>query len=82
MDITTNREQHNNYQDSIAQDDVDDIAFSLSNNYGTSMATENTHNQATQNPSVFNLEANNNEFAGLDKELGVIANTISYIIKI
>ncbi|MDB4257422.1 DUF726 domain-containing protein [Arcobacteraceae bacterium] len=70
IDITTNRIQHNNYQDMIAQDAVDDIAFSLANNYETSMATSNTNNQATVNPSVFNLSANNKEFKGLDKEKG------------
>ncbi|MDB4257424.1 hemagglutinin repeat-containing protein, partial [Arcobacteraceae bacterium] len=70
IDITTNRIQHNNYQDMIAQDAVDDIAFSLANNYGTSMATSNTNNQAIVNPSVFNLSANNKEFKGLDKEKG------------
>ena len=32
IDITTDREQHNNYQDVVAQDTINDISF-LSNNY-------------------------------------------------
>ena len=70
IDITTNREQHNNYQDSIAKDTIDDISFIMDTYHDSSLATTNSHNTKTSNPSVFNLNANNNEFKGLDKELG------------
>jgi hypothetical protein len=70
MDITTNREQHNNYQDAIAQDTVDDVTFIMDTYHDKTLATTNNHNTITTNPSVFNLEANNKEFEGLDKEQG------------
>ncbi|NQZ54866.1 MAG: hypothetical protein HRT93_11530 [Piscirickettsiaceae bacterium] len=77
IDITTNREQHNNYQDIIAQETLDDIKFiSSNNNLNINLDTKNNnfkkiYPQTTQVNSVFNTIASNNaEFAGLDKELG------------
>jgi hypothetical protein len=77
IDITTNREIHNNYQDIVAQNTLDDVSF-LSNNYNLdiNLNTKNNHNtdysHVTSTPSVFNSQTVNNniEFAGLDKELG------------
>ena len=70
IDITTNRKQHNNYQDSIAKDTVDDISFIMNNYHDKNLATSNSHNQATSKNSIFNLQDNNNEFKKLDKENG------------
>ncbi len=77
IDITTDRDQHKNYQDMVAQDTIDDMSF-LSKNYGLdiNLNTVNNHNtnlnQVTSTPSVFNSQAVNNnlEFSGLDKEAG------------
>ena len=70
IDITTNRVQHNNYQDSISNDTVGDISFIMNTYHNKSLAKTNTHNQTTSVNSVFNLADNNSEFKGLDKELG------------
>jgi len=70
IDITTNREQHNNYQDSIAKDTIDDISFIMDTYHDSSLATSNSHNTATLKNSNFNLSKNNEEFKGLDKEQG------------
>jgi filamentous hemagglutinin len=76
IDITQNREIHNEYQNSIAKDTVDDISFVMSNYYNSSMSNTNNHNigLVTQMPSVFNrdnsLILNNSEFSSLDKAKG------------
>jgi hypothetical protein len=70
IDITTNRDQHNNYQDAIAKDTVDDVIFIMDTYHDKELATTNSHNTATSTNSNFNLEANNDEFKGLDKEMG------------
>lgn len=77
VDITTDREQHNVYQNMVAQDTIDDISFISNNNeLNINLDTVNNHNtdtaQATATPSVFNSQTTNNnlEFAGLDKDKG------------
>ncbi|NQY53858.1 MAG: hypothetical protein HRT42_09850 [Campylobacteraceae bacterium] len=70
IDITTNRVQHNNYQDSISNDTVGDISFIMNTYHNKSLSKTNTHNQTTSVNSVFNLADNNSEFKGLDKSKG------------
>ena len=70
IDITTDREQHNQYQDAIAKDVVNDVAFTLNNNDYKPMAQTNKHTQATSLEEYSQLQQNNAEFAGLEKEKG------------
>lgn len=70
VDITTDREQHNDYQNAIAKDLVNDVAFTLNNNDYKPMAQSNNHVQPKSLEEYSQLQQNNAEFARLDKELG------------
>lgn len=70
IDITTNRKQHNDYQDAIAKDIVNDVAFTLNNTNYKPMAQTNNHVQPKSLEEYSQLQQNNAEFAGLDKEAG------------
>jgi hypothetical protein len=70
IDITTDREHHNDYQDAIAKDVVNDVAFTLNNNHYKPMAQTNNHVQPKSLEEYSQLQQNNAEFAGLDKEFG------------
>lgn len=70
VDITTDREQHNQYQDAIAKDLVDDVAFTLNNNDYKPMAQTNNHAEPTSLEEYSQLQQNNAEFVGLNKEFG------------
>ncbi len=77
IDITQNRDVHNEYQNAIAQDTVNDMSFILNNLFNSYLSDTNNHNTGivTTEPSIFNkdnswLVNNNNEFASLDKSNG------------
>lgn len=79
IDIIENRDVHNEYQDAIARDTVDDLSFVIDtfvaneiNNYDadTIMSTTNKHVDSQSLHESTEIENNNMEFALLNKELG------------
>jgi filamentous hemagglutinin len=75
VDISTNRDNNNEYQNLVAKNTIDDIKFiSSNNNLNVNLNTANPHyNKALENstPSVFNpIASNNAEFKNLDKDSG------------
>lgn len=69
IDITTNREEHNKYQDMVSKDLVKDVEFALSLN-DNQIDSNTLQTNVNSIEEYLDIQKANSEFALLDKEAG------------